>query len=156
MFCSDLNAGPLPSAEHFQEIVFIFVQREKIHVLFSSWLFKGRTGSNRAYHRLLNSNVHRHTCDTDGQRQHQVVDSLYKEVSPFTSQFWWQFFQDFRQRRWEELIQLHDQCGILTYKQLHPWVPETAHILTCNLRPKAKKNKNKSKSKKVFRNMYDT
>lgn len=31
--------------------------------------------------------THTHTCDIDGQRQQQVVDSFYEEVCPFTGQF---------------------------------------------------------------------
>lgn len=82
------------------------------------------------------------TYNLDRQGQQQVVDSLNKEVCPFTDQFWRQILQIIRWARCEELVQLHYQCAVLTHKELHPWVPQTAHILTGSLLLAAEKVKN--------------
>lgn len=75
----------------------------------------------------------RRTCDTDGQRQHQVVDPLQEEVSPLVSQLWRQLLRNSRRGRREEPAQIHDQGGVLAHKQLHPGVPQTGHVLAGDL-----------------------
>lgn len=49
-----------------------------------------------------------HTCYSDGERHHYIVNSIYEEVCPFPRQFWWQLLQNIGWRCREELVQIHN------------------------------------------------